>query len=82
MSILQRQLAPGEELFDVKIDTSHLIEQALGPAARVHTLLRMTELLAGHGYTIVHGPEITEVHRPGWPGDATWMKAAAVVRSM
>lgn len=82
MSVLQHQLAPGEELIKIQIETSQFGKHSLDAIARLYTLQRMVELAETQGLTITQGPEITEVHRPVSPWDPTWMIASAVARPM
>lgn len=79
---MQHQLAANEELIDVKIDTSEFGKHAFDGIARIFALQRMVEIAGAQGLTILHGPEITEVHRPRSPGEPAWMRAAAVVQSL
>jgi hypothetical protein len=80
MSVLQQRLAPGEELIQVKVETSRFGREALSTRARLFTLKRMWELASGSGDVITHGPEITEIHAPSNPGDPAWMVATAIAR--
>lgn len=82
MSVLRHQLAPGEELLKVQIETSEFGKHAFDAIARLFTLQRMVDLAQTQGFVITQGPEITEIHRPEMPGDPAWMIATAVARPM
>ena len=47
----------------------------------VAAMSALLDIAATAGVEVLRGPEVVEVHRPEYPGDAAWVRLAAVSRS-
>lgn len=79
--LLDRPLQAHEQYIKIRIETTELMLTLSDAQVRVSVLRKSWEIASEGGYIVTHGPAISEVHRPAFPGDAAWMEAVAVARS-